>query len=79
MTASKAPRKINPRSRLKVVGRQIDGKPRVKQERRRVSDRCCPRCSDWMYADQIIDIGTIEVNGIRHTGRHHRTCEEKTS
>jgi uncharacterized protein YlaI len=66
-------RKINERSRVTLIDKR---KPVTKEGRRSVATYPCPKCKKRMFADEVIDFGTIVVDGERKTGKYHRDCQE---
>lgn len=69
--------KPHPNSRIQVVGRSSNfTKGRPGAQRRAVAPYPCPRCRKRMYGDEVIDFGTVEVDGVKHTGKYHRNCPE---
>jgi hypothetical protein len=67
--ASRAPKTRNPRSEIVNLGKNNAGR-RTITYRPLSANYPCPKCSQKLYADEIIDFGT--VNG--KTGKHHREC-----
>lgn len=66
-------RKINERSRVTLIDKK---KPVAQGGRRVVAPYPCPKCKKRMYADEVIDFGTVVIDGERKTGKHHRDCQE---